>query len=35
MSKNPHNATCQILVYEWQLIMLTWHHGCSHNGVAY
>ncbi len=34
MSKNLHNATCQILVYGWQLMTLVWHHGCSYNGVA-
>jgi hypothetical protein len=34
MSKNIHNVMCQILIYRWQLMTLTWHHGCSYNGVA-
>jgi hypothetical protein len=34
MSKNLHSVTCQIIIDEWQLMMLTWHHGCSYNGVA-
>jgi len=34
MSKNLHNATCYILIYGWQLMMLMWHHGCNYYGVA-
>ncbi len=34
VSKNLHNVRCQILIDGWQLIMSTWHHGCSYNGVA-
>ncbi len=34
MSKYLHNATCQILKDEWQLMTLAWHHGCNYNGVA-
>jgi hypothetical protein len=35
MSKNFHNATCQILINRWQNLMTsTWHHGCIYNGVA-
>jgi len=29
-----HNATCQILMDGWQLMTLTWHHGCSYNVIA-
>jgi hypothetical protein len=31
MLKNLHNATCSILMDGWQLMMWTWHHGCSYN----
>ncbi len=34
MSKNLHNATSQILIDVWQLMMLACHHMCSYNGVA-
>jgi hypothetical protein len=34
MSKTFHCATCQILIDGWQLMMLTWHHGCNYNGLA-
>jgi hypothetical protein len=33
MSKNLHNAMCKIFINGWQLMMSTWHHGCSYNGV--
>jgi hypothetical protein len=33
-SKKFHNATCQILMDEWELITSTWHYGCSYSGVA-
>ncbi len=29
MYKNLHNVMSQILIDGWQLMMLTWHHGCS------
>jgi hypothetical protein len=35
MSKNLHNAMCQILINGWQLMTSTWHHGCSYNEVAW
>jgi hypothetical protein len=34
ISKNLHNATCQILIDGWQLMKFTWHHVWSYNGVA-
>jgi hypothetical protein len=34
MSKNLHNATCQILIYEWQSMRLTWYHGCNYSGIT-
>ncbi len=34
MSKFFHSAMCQIIVNGWQLMMSTWHHGCSYNGIA-
>jgi hypothetical protein len=34
MSKYLHNARCQILKDEWQLMTLAWHRGCNYNGVA-
>jgi len=33
LTKN-HSGTCQILIDGWQLMMSTWYHGCSYNGVA-
>jgi hypothetical protein len=34
MSKNLHNATCQILISGWQSMTSSWHHECSYNGIA-
>jgi len=34
MSKNLHNATCQILIHGWQLMTLAWHHVCNYNGIT-
>jgi len=34
MSENLHSATCWILIYGWQSMMSTWHHGCNYYGVA-
>jgi hypothetical protein len=34
MSKKFHSAMYQILIDGWQLMMLTWNHGCNYNGVA-
>jgi hypothetical protein len=33
MSKNLHNATCEILINGWQLMALAWHNECNYNGV--
>jgi hypothetical protein len=32
-SKNLHNATRKISIDGWQLMMSTWHHRCSYNGI--
>jgi hypothetical protein len=34
-SKNPHNATCQILMDGCKLVRSTWCYICSCNEVAY
>ncbi len=33
-AKNLHNATCQILMDGWKLVISTWHYGYNCNGVA-
>jgi hypothetical protein len=34
MSKKFHSGMYQILINGWQLMMSTWYHGCSYNGIA-
>jgi len=34
ISKNLHNAMCQILINGWQLMMSTWHRVCNYNGIT-
>jgi hypothetical protein len=32
--KNPHSATCQILMNKWKLVMLEWCYGHSCSELA-
>ncbi len=32
--KNLHNATCQVSIDGWKLLMLAWHYGYSYSGVG-
>jgi hypothetical protein len=34
MFENFHSATCQILIDGWQLMTLSWQHGCNYNEIA-